>query len=116
MSSYRLGEIWIINFEPQVGSEIRKTRPGLIISNSRFNASRQKITVLPFTSREKSSGGMARVFVQKSPENGLNANSEIITIDPATFDKQRFIKYIGELESDLLDEARDKLAIYLAFT
>jgi mRNA interferase MazF len=113
MSDYRLGAIWWINFEPQIGSEIKKTRPGLIISNTNFNISRQKITVLPLTSREESSEGMARVFVLKSDLNCLNSNSEIIVIDPATFDKRRFIKFIGELENNLFKQVQEKLKIYL---
>lgn len=74
MPNYRLGTIWLINFEPQIGSKIRKTRPGLIISKTAFNLRRQKITVLPLTSRDKSSGGAARVFVVKSATNGLDKN------------------------------------------
>ena len=113
MSSYRHGSIWSINFEPQVGSEIKKIRPGLIISKTSFNLKRKKITVLPFTSQEHPSKGAARIFVPKSSLNGLDKNSELITIDPATFDKKRFIDYIGSLELDLLEEAKRKLAIYL---
>ena len=113
MSDYRHGTIWSINFEPQVGSEIKKVRPGLIISKTGFNLKRQKITVIPFTSQAKSSGGAARVFVPKSSLNGLIKNSELIVIDPATFDKKRFMDYIGELEENLLKEVKRKLAIYL---
>lgn len=113
MSDYRCRTIWSINFEPQVGTEIKKIRPGLIISKTGFNLKRKKITVLPFTSQAKPSEGAARVFVPKSSLNGLDKNSELITIDPATFDKKRFIDYIGELESDLFDQAKRKLAIYL---
>ena len=113
MSDYRLETIWSINFEPQVGTEITKTRPGLIISNTKFNRKRQKVTVLPLTSRETASGGMARVFVTKSDFNCLSRNSEIIVIDPATFDKRRFNRFIGNLESNLLAEVQSKLKIYL---
>ena len=56
MSDYRHGTIWTINFEPQVGSEITKVRPDLIISKTEFNLKRQKITVIPFTSQTKPSG------------------------------------------------------------
>ena len=114
MPSFRLGEIWSINFEPQLGSEIKKTRPGLIISGSNFNIKRSKITVLPFTTAQVPSGGAARVLVSKSDLNGLNSDSEVITIDPATFDKQRFNSFIGELESDLLKLVRAKLKMYLS--
>lgn len=113
MSDYRHGTIWSINFEPQIGTEIKKVRPGLIISKTGFNLKRKKITLLPFTGQERPSFGAARIFVPKSSLNGLDKNSELITINPATFDKQRFIKYIGTLEPDLLKEAKNKLAIYL---
>ena len=113
MSDYRHGTIWLINFEPQVGTEIKKVRPGLIISKTGFNLKRRKITVIPFTSQTQSSVGAARVFVPKSSLNGLSKNSVLIVIDPATFDKKRFIEYLGELEEDLLKEAKRKLAIYL---
>lgn len=41
-SNYRLGSIWVINFDPSVGTEIRKTRPGLMVKSkliyySKFN-------------------------------------------------------------------------------
>lgn len=115
MSNYRSGAIWLISLEPQVGSEIKKTRPGLIVSKTEFNQRRQKITVLPFTTTVRSSQGAATFFVAKSSTNGLNKDSELITIDPATFDKQGFVRYLGELESELITLAKGKLALYLNF-
>jgi len=112
MSNYRYGAIWLINFEPQVGSEIKKTRPALIISRTEFNLKRQKITILPFTSFQKKTGA-SRVFVPKSSTNGLAKDSEAIAISPATFDRRRFVKFLGELESELLDNIKHKLRLYL---
>jgi mRNA interferase MazF len=34
---YRLGSIWLVSFDPSIGTEIRKTRPALIISGTSFN-------------------------------------------------------------------------------
>ncbi len=116
MSDYRHGAIWLINFEPQVGAEIKKVRPGLIISRTEFNDKRQKITVLPFTTKISQSQGAARIFVAKSSINGLSKDSELVTIDPATFDKKRFIRYLGTLEAELFLLAKRKLALYLNLT
>ena len=113
MSDYRHGTIWLINFEPSVGSEIKKVRPSLIISQTGFSLKRQKITVISLTSQTKSPSGAARVFVPKSSQNGLTKNSELAVIEPTTFDKKRLIKYIGYLEEHLLQEVKHKLAIYL---
>jgi hypothetical protein len=48
-SDYRLGSIWLVTFDPSKGTEIRKTRPALIVSGTLFNQRRSKVTVLPFT-------------------------------------------------------------------
>lgn len=113
MSNYGSGEIWLINFEPQVGTEIRKTRPGLIFSRTEFNRQRQKITVLPFTTKIDRSKGAARIYVAKLAVNGLSKDSELVTVDPATFDKKRLIKYLGMLESELFVVVKRKLSLYL---
>ncbi len=43
MRDYRYGSIWVVNFELSIGTEIKKTRPALIISASDFNQIRKKI-------------------------------------------------------------------------
>ncbi|WP_365670245.1 type II toxin-antitoxin system PemK/MazF family toxin [Okeania sp. SIO3I5] len=36
-SNYGLGSIWIARFDPSIRTEIRKTRPALVISGTAFN-------------------------------------------------------------------------------
>ncbi|MDX2254009.1 MAG: type II toxin-antitoxin system PemK/MazF family toxin [Pseudanabaenaceae cyanobacterium bins.39] len=38
-----MGSIWLVSFDPSIGSEIRKTRPAVIISGTMFNQ-RSKVT------------------------------------------------------------------------
>lgn len=44
------GEIYFANLDPTVGSEIRKKRPVLIISNNANNKAASTVTVIPITS------------------------------------------------------------------
>ncbi len=117
MRDYRHGSIWLVNFEPSIGTEIKKTRPALIISASDFNQIRKKITLLPITSRiiENSTITPVVVTVQATASNGLNRDSTIIAIEPNTFDKKRLIKYLGQLDVKILEEVKQKLRIYLNF-
>ena len=46
----RRGEIWWANLDPTVGSEINKTRPCLVISNSVVNQHRRTVVIVPLSS------------------------------------------------------------------
>jgi mRNA interferase MazF len=50
MVAMRRGEVWWVEFDPAVGSEIRKTRPGVIVSNDAANRNLARVVVVPMTS------------------------------------------------------------------
>jgi mRNA interferase MazF len=112
-SNYRLGSIWLVNFDPSIGTEIRKTRPAMIISGTLFNQ-RRKVTVLPITSSSPDSR-MLPIVVSIDPDltNGLNTDSFIICIDPMTFDKQRLVKQLGILNVEKIHQVQSILRSYL---
>jgi mRNA interferase MazF len=117
-NDYRLGSIWLVQFDPSVGTEIRKTRPAVVVSGDMFNRQRSKVTVLPLTSVkvEKSIAAQvspALVAVAASAANGLTVSSLIVCVDPATFDKSRFVKCLGQLEVNYLQAAQSILRRYL---
>lgn len=44
------GEVWWVEFDPAVGSEIKKTRPAVIVSNDAANRNLSRVVVVPLTS------------------------------------------------------------------
>ena len=44
------GEVWWVEFDPSVGSEIRKTWPAVIVSNDAANRNLARVVVVPLTS------------------------------------------------------------------
>jgi len=112
-SDYRLGSIWLVNFDPSVGTEIRKTRPAVIISGTAFNQ-RSKVTVLPITSAVPNEHLRPIVLpVIPSTINGLSTESFIVCVDPMTFDKRRLVRCLGQLELHQIPEIQQILARYL---
>jgi mRNA interferase MazF len=108
---YRLGAIWLVKFDLAVGTEIRKTRPAVIISDTAFNV-RSKVVLLPITSATPKDARLLQVWVPLSPDqtNGLDRESFIVCIDPVTFDKRRLVQYLGQLETAQIDQAKAILA------
>jgi len=50
MSSFRCGQIWLVNFDPSFGHEYKKVRPALIIQNNNYIESSDLLTVIPISS------------------------------------------------------------------
>lgn len=46
----RRGEVWWVEFDPSLGSEIRKTHPAVIVSNDAANRNLARVVVVPLTS------------------------------------------------------------------
>ena len=50
----RRGDVWLVALDPTVGSEIRKTRPAVIVQNDHSNRTASTTIVAPVTSRARS--------------------------------------------------------------
>ena len=111
--SYRLGSIWLVNFDPSIDTEIRKTRPAMIVSGTLFNQ-RRKVTVLPIMSSSPDNRLLAVVVpIEHDTINGLTTDSFIVCVDPMTFDKQRLVKQLGRLSNDKIRQVKSILSSYL---
>jgi mRNA interferase MazF len=83
-------QIVLVNLDPTVSSEIRKTRPCVIVSPDEINRFLQTVIIAPMT--HKSRAYPTRVSIKNKGEPGW------IVIDQLrTMDKKRVIKAVGKL-------------------
>ena len=102
------GEVWWIEFDAAVGSEIRKTRPGVIVSNNSANRNLSRVIVVPLTcNTERLYPGEARVSV-----NGKNSKAMADQI--MTADKVRLKSRIDALSKADLNAVDLALRVQLA--
>lgn len=108
----RRGEIWLVRFDPAVGTEIKKTRPAVIISNNMANKHSHAVTVLPITARKTS---QLYPFDTSLPEDtlGLSKPSKIKCDQVRTVDKQRLPKLLGYLDPQTLLKTEEALKVHL---
>ncbi len=68
----RRGDVYWVNFEPALGSEIRKKRPAIIVSNDAANKAANRVQVVPLSSNVKRIGSWeARVVVSGKPHKAM---------------------------------------------
>ena len=66
------GEVWWVEFDPSVGSEIKKTRPAVIISNNAANKHLARVVVIPITSNvARTYPGEALIMLQNTPGKAM---------------------------------------------
>lgn len=109
------GEIWWINFDPTIGDEIQKTRPGVIISIRRTFRNRVRL-VVPITSwQEKFADDFWMIKLPASTENGLSKDSAANAHQVRALSEQRFLRKLGSVTDDQLEEIAIAVAICIGF-
>ena len=95
-------QIILVNLDPTVGGEIKKTRPCVIISPDEMNKYLRTIVVAPMTTKSKKYP--TRVKVKHDKKTGWIVIDQIRTID-----KERIIKSFGKLSTTEIKEVKSVL-------
>ena len=99
---YRRGEVYWVNLDPTVGSETRKKRPCLIVSNDIMNEMTDMVVVAPITSQVK------RVYVSEVKTTVAKKTGKVMLHQCRAVDKSRLKEKLDHLDFDvmhLVDEA-----------
>ena len=101
-------DVYLINFDPTIGSEIQKTRPCLIISPDEMNRHIRTVIVAPMTTAGKDYP--TRVTCKFKKKKGQIVLDQIRTID-----KTRLIKKVGTIDPEIQLEVISVLQRLFAF-
>jgi len=91
----RRGDVWLVNLDPTIGSEIQKTRPCLVISPPEMHDHLRTVTAAPMTTGSRPAG--FRVALRFQGKDGLVLLDQVRTID-----KQRLVKKVGQVSQTTL--------------
>jgi len=109
-------EVVIVNLDPTIGREIKKTRPCVIISPDEMNEVLGTVIIAPVTSNRKKY--VSRVEINRDRARGMIALDQIRTLD-----KSRITTELGtlltkrqlEVETILLQMLVDSLGVLIVF-
>lgn len=92
-------DVFLINLDPTIGHEIKKSRPCLIISPNEMNLNIKTIIIAPMTTKSKKYP--TRISINFQGTMGWIVLDQIRTVD-----KLKLIKKIGRIESKTIKEVR----------
>ncbi|MFN3188006.1 MAG: type II toxin-antitoxin system PemK/MazF family toxin [Candidatus Paceibacteria bacterium] len=101
------GEVWWVNFNPSTGSESRKVRPAIVVSNNHFNRIGNRFQVVPLTSN------ISRVYpsdciVTVRGQKGKATANQLTTVDISRMEKK-----IVKLKDNELEQVEQVIKIQL---
>ena len=101
------GEVWWVEFDPAVGSEIGKTRPAVIVSNDASNKHMARVQVIPVTSNT------GRLYPSEAVVTIAGKASKAMADQIMTADKQRLKERLGHLAREDMKAVEKVMKIQL---
>jgi mRNA interferase MazF len=99
----RRGEVWLINLDPTVGAEIRKTRPAVIVSEDAIGILPLRV-VVPLTEwKERYAIAPWLVRVEPDEHNNLDKPSAADAFQIRSVSQSRFVSRTGQVSTADLD-------------
>lgn len=110
MALIKRGEVFLVNFDPTIGAEAKKTRPAVVVSNDINNVHSPIISIAPITSN------VTKVysFEVEIPQGvgGLKSRSKVMVNQTRAVDKIRLIKILGHLPEQIMAEINGTLKLH----
>jgi mRNA interferase MazF len=106
----RRSEIWVINLDPTMGAEIKKTRPAVIVSSDDVGTLPLKV-IAPITDWKSNYDQVPwMVEIQPNTSNGLTKPSAVDTFQIRSVSEARFIRRLGKLNTSSMQAITTALA------
>ena len=90
-------EVYLVNLDPTIGSEIQKTRPCLVISPDEINHHISTVIVAPMTTKGREYPSRAKCTFE-------GKDGQIVLDQIRTVDKVRLVKKLGKISVDAQKE------------
>ena len=103
----RRGEVWWVEFDPSVGTEIRKTRPAVIVSNDAANRNLARVVVVPMTSNT------GRLYPGEAVVSVDGQSSKAMADQIMAADKARLKSQFGTVSKADMQAVEDAIRVHL---
>ena len=107
------GEIWLVDLDPSVGDEMKKTRPVIVVSTNYIRGLDLRIVVPTTTWRVLFEGKFWFVKLEATAVNGLDSLSAANTFQVKSLSTQRFRRKLGCLSAADMENVEEVLKLVM---
>src|SRR4051812_25530820 len=94
------GEVWVVNLDPAIGDEIKKTRPAVIVNSDAVGTLALRV-IAPITAwQDRFAGCDWLIRIEPDRMNGLDKASTVDTFQVRAISIKRLVRRIGSLQQD----------------
>jgi mRNA interferase MazF len=104
--------VYLVNVDPTIGAEIRKTRPALVVQNDIANRWSPITIVAAITSRFEEPTYPTEIVV-RAPEGGLEVDGVVLLNQIRSIDKRRLVRRMGALKPERMRKVEQAMLISL---
>lgn len=109
------GEVWLVNFDPTIGAEIKKSRPAVVMSSNAIGKLPIKL-IAPITDwKPYFESNLWHIRIDPEDSNGLSKVSAIDALQLRGVDTQRFIRKLGHLAETTMEEITIVIAVVIEY-
>jgi mRNA interferase MazF len=101
------GEVWWVEFDPSIGSEIRKTRPAVILSNDAANRNLSRVVVIPLSSN------VSRIYPGEALVSLAGKQSKAMADQIMAADKMRLKDRLGVISRSDMADIEEAIKVHL---
>ena len=92
-------EVYLISLDPTIGHEIKKVRPGVIISPDEMNKNISTVIIAPMTTQ-------SHFYPTRIPLKFTGKDAWIVLDQLRTVDRKRLIKKLGKIEQVIVNQVK----------
>ena len=107
-------EVWLLNLDPTIGAEIKKTRPAIVVSDDALGKLPLKVIVPVTDWKDKYSIAPWMIKISPNSSNGLSKDSAADCFQVRSVSEKRFVRKLGKVSDIDLDEIKRGLSKILS--
>ena len=111
----RRGEVWDVDLDPTIGTEIQKTRPAVVVNINSIKHLKIRLVVPIRSWKKEFPSKIWLINIKPDRSNGLNWESAVDIMQIKGVDLERFVEKRGQLTATQMEEICEAIAAIVDF-